>query len=88
MQVLFCLFLLSNSLLQIPDITTYVMPAQTFPTEIRSTMNGISAASGKLGAILGSSLFPLLEKGAAGLDGCLGRWSPRLQPSPRSGVLD
>ena len=34
-----------------------MMPAVTFPRPCRSTLNGICAASGKVGALLGSILF-------------------------------
>lgn len=40
-----------------PNVTTYVLPAQTYPKNIRSTCNGISAAMGKLGAVTGCYLF-------------------------------
>lgn len=40
-----------------PNVTTYVLPAQTYPKDIRSTFNGISAAMGKLGAVTGCYLF-------------------------------
>ena len=40
-----------------PNVTTYVLPAQTYPKHIRSTCNGISAAMGKLGAVTGCYLF-------------------------------
>lgn len=35
-----------------PNTTTFVVPGEIFPTRYRSTGHGISAASGKLGAIL------------------------------------
>lgn len=37
-----------------PSMTTYCLPSKTFPYEIRSTFNGISAACGKLGAAVGA----------------------------------
>jgi PHS family inorganic phosphate transporter-like MFS transporter len=39
-----------------PNVTTFVIPAELFPTRFRSTCHGISAASGKLGAIVGTLL--------------------------------
>ncbi|XP_028958442.1 inorganic phosphate transporter 1-4 isoform X2 [Malus domestica] len=36
-----------------PNATTFVVPAEIFPARFRSTCHGISAASGKLGAIVG-----------------------------------
>jgi MFS transporter, PHS family, inorganic phosphate transporter len=35
-----------------PNMTTFVIPGEAFPTRYRSTAHGISAASGKLGAIV------------------------------------
>lgn len=40
-----------------PNLTTYVLPAQTYPKKVRATMNGMSAAAGKLGAFTGVYLF-------------------------------
>ncbi|KAH3742758.1 major facilitator superfamily protein [Pelomyxa schiedti] len=40
-----------------PNTTTFVIPGEVFGTEIRSTCHGISAAAGKLGAVLGALLF-------------------------------
>ncbi|KAL7747293.1 hypothetical protein RI367_007347 [Sorochytrium milnesiophthora] len=40
-----------------PNVTTFVIPAEIFPTRFRSTCHGISAAAGKLGAILASVSF-------------------------------
>jgi PHS family inorganic phosphate transporter-like MFS transporter len=40
-----------------PNVTTFVMPAAIYRKEVRSTMNGISAACGKLGAVTGVYLF-------------------------------
>ncbi|KAJ3203049.1 Inorganic phosphate transporter pho84, partial [Entophlyctis luteolus] len=36
-----------------PNTTTFVVPGEVFPTRFRSTGHGISAACGKIGAILG-----------------------------------
>ncbi|KAF8016476.1 hypothetical protein BT93_H1866 [Corymbia citriodora subsp. variegata] len=40
-----------------PNATTFVVPAEIFPARLRSTCHGISAASGKAGAIIGSFGF-------------------------------
>ncbi|XP_044486640.1 low affinity inorganic phosphate transporter 1-like [Mangifera indica] len=40
-----------------PNATTFVVPAEIFPARLRSTCHGISAASGKAGAIVGSFGF-------------------------------
>lgn len=45
-----------------PNVTTYVLPAETYPKEVRATFNGISAAMGKLGAVMGASLFKVIAE--------------------------
>ena len=40
-----------------PNTTTFVAPAELFPARLRSTCHGISAASGKAGAIIGAFGF-------------------------------
>jgi PHS family inorganic phosphate transporter-like MFS transporter len=42
-----------------PNTSTFVMPTEMFPTPIRSTCHGISAASGKAGAAIGSFGFSI-----------------------------
>lgn len=45
-----------------PNCTTFILPSETFPQEVRSTFNGLSAACGKAGAVVGSAAFaPLAE---------------------------
>ena len=47
-----------------PNTTTFVLPGEVFPTRYRSIGHGISAASGKTGAILSQALMgPLSNKG-------------------------
>ncbi|CAJ1423496.1 unnamed protein product [Effrenium voratum] len=44
-----------------PNSTTFILPSESFPREVRSTLNGFCAASGKMGAVVGSALFkPLI----------------------------
>jgi PHS family inorganic phosphate transporter-like MFS transporter len=43
-----------------PNTTTFVYPAELFPVSARTTGHGIAAAAGKLGAFVGTFLFPLL----------------------------
>ena len=38
--------------------TTFIYPAEIFPTQVRTTAHGISSGAGKLGAFLGAFLFP------------------------------
>jgi len=40
-----------------PNTTTFILPSLTYSPLCRSTLNGISAASGKLGALFGALLF-------------------------------
>jgi len=56
--VIYCFLLFTLSFG--PNVTTYVMPSAVFSHEIRSTMGGISAAMGKLGAVAGSYIFGAL----------------------------
>ncbi|KAK9487699.1 major facilitator superfamily domain-containing protein [Lipomyces starkeyi] len=50
-----------------PNTTTFVIPGECFPTRYRSTAHGISAASGKIGAIIAqTAIAPLRTKGCPG----------------------
>ncbi|KAI9918344.1 hypothetical protein PsorP6_012062 [Peronosclerospora sorghi] len=42
-----------------PNMSTFVLPTEMFPTPIRSTCHGISAACGKAGAAIGSFGFSI-----------------------------
>jgi MFS transporter, PHS family, inorganic phosphate transporter len=54
-----------------PNTTTFIIPGECFPTRYRSTGHGISAASGKIGAIVAQLIAtPLLSKDAP--VGCTG----------------
>lgn len=45
-----------------PNTTTFVLPSESFPTESRATCHGISAAAGKVGAVVGASMMaPILS---------------------------
>ena len=43
-----------------PNATTYALPAEVFPSEVRAAGHGFAAASAKFGAALGVFLFPIL----------------------------
>lgn len=43
-----------------PNVTTFVVPGEAFPTRYRSTAHGISAASGKIGAIIAQTALGTL----------------------------
>ncbi|CAN0886369.1 Probable inorganic phosphate transporter 1-7 [Linum grandiflorum] len=46
-----------------PNATTFIVPAEIFPARMRSTCHGISAASGKVGALVGAFGFLFLAIG-------------------------
>jgi hypothetical protein len=78
-----------------PNATTYALPAEVFPSEIRAGGDGFAAGSAKLGAALGVFLFPILldsigtsavlfiTAGACAL-GFLVTWIFRIEPKGRS----
>lgn len=54
-------FVLFNTLMNAgPNATTYALPAEVFPSEIRAAGHGFAAACAKFGAALGVFLFPVL----------------------------
>ena len=55
MFAVYCFLLFSLSFG--PNLTTFVLPAQTFSKKTRATFNGLSAAMGKMGAFLGVYIF-------------------------------
>jgi len=55
--VLLLLYYLSYGTYWIANVTTYTMSTLLYPPTIRGTMNGLSAACGKVGAIIGVTLF-------------------------------
>ena len=50
-----------------PNTTTFVIPTESFPTAIRSTCHGVSAAAGKIGAAVGVAIFiPIINTFGSG----------------------
>jgi PHS family inorganic phosphate transporter-like MFS transporter len=48
-----------------PNTTTFIIPGECFPTRYRSTGHGLSAAMGKIGAVIAQVIAqPLMSKGA------------------------
>ncbi|EDU50326.1 inorganic phosphate transporter 1-6 /Pi cotransporter [Pyrenophora tritici-repentis Pt-1C-BFP] len=48
-----------------PNATTFISPAEIFPTRVRSTGHGFSAGMGKLGAVFAQIFFaPMIKRGA------------------------
>eukprot|EP00048_Salpingoeca_helianthica_P015817 m.228761 g.228761 ORF g.228761 m.228761 type:complete len:482 (+) comp17589_c0_seq1:282-1727(+) len=43
------------------NLTTYVIPGELFPNEVRATCHGIAAASGKVGAAVAAYCFPPIK---------------------------
>jgi MFS family permease len=43
-----------------PNATTFALPAEVFPSEIRAAGHGFAAASAKMGAAIGVFFFPIL----------------------------
>jgi MFS family permease len=59
--LVFVAFALFNTFMNAgPNATTYALPAEVFPSEIRAAGQGFSAGMAKLGAALGVFLFPIL----------------------------
>ncbi|KAJ5846507.1 hypothetical protein N7534_010176 [Penicillium rubens] len=57
-----------------PNCTTFLIPAEVFPTRVRGTAHGISGAAGKCGAIITAFAFGTVED-TIGLEGVLGLFS-------------
>lgn len=55
-----------------PNTTTFIIPVEIYPTRIRSTAHGISAACGKVGAAVASFGFSYAVKSSIGVQGTLG----------------
>lgn len=53
-----------------PNCTTFVMPAEVFPTSVRTTGHGMAAGIGKFGAFIGTFVFPFIAA-AGGLKGSM-----------------
>jgi PHS family inorganic phosphate transporter-like MFS transporter len=49
-----------------PNSTTFILPAEIFPAHLRTTCHGMSAAAGKVGAIVGTFGFMYADQKADG----------------------
>jgi len=56
------LYIIQLSFQSLPGVTTMAISAQIYPTAVRGTGAGISAASGKVGATIGSYFFTMLKE--------------------------
>lgn len=60
-MVLLALFVLAQFFQNFgPNSTTFIVPGECFPTRYRSTAHGLSAASGKIGAIIAQTCIGTL----------------------------
>ena len=58
-------FVLFNLLMNMgPNATTFILPAELFPTSMRASVHGIATSAAKLGAALGIFLLPILKADA------------------------
>ncbi|KAJ0415161.1 major facilitator superfamily domain-containing protein [Aspergillus carlsbadensis] len=46
-----------------PNTTTYIIPAEVFPTRFRCTSHGLAAASGKLGSVIAQCFLAYIDFG-------------------------
>lgn len=84
---LIALFALSQFTLNLgPTITTFLLPVELFPTRVRGTAHGISAASGKCGAVLTAFAFGSINN-TLGLRGALGLFAGVMTLVAATGLL-
>lgn len=53
-----------------PNATVYVIPSFVFPTKGRSTLHGLSAAFGKVGAVVGTFTLLYVKQSFCGMEAC------------------
>ena len=55
-------FIMFNLLMNMgPNATTFILPAELFPTSLRATAHGLATSAAKLGATVGIFLLPILQ---------------------------
>ncbi|MFJ4930037.1 MFS transporter [Streptomyces sp. NPDC088736] len=61
LPLVFVGFALFNTFMNLgPNATTFTLPAEVFPADVRAAGHGFAAGFGKLGAAVGTFLFPVL----------------------------
>jgi len=55
------IYMFSVFMMPFVGITTYMVPTENFPASIRGTCMGIASASGKIGGMVGTAVFPIWE---------------------------
>ncbi len=69
--IIFIGFIIYNFMMNLgPNATTFILAAELFPTKLRATAHGFSAASAKVGAMLGIFFLPIV-KASLGLFGTM-----------------
>jgi PHS family inorganic phosphate transporter-like MFS transporter len=59
-QTLAGIYMCANIFSSFIGVSTYLIPSEYFPAASRATCVGISAASGKMGGVIGTAIFPTL----------------------------
>ena len=63
--LIFAGFAIFNILMNMgPNACTFILPAELFPTEVRASAHGFSAACAKTGAAIGIFFLPILKASA------------------------
>ncbi|KAI3423024.1 hypothetical protein D9Q98_010708 [Chlorella vulgaris] len=81
-QVFQTLYFMSSFFNQFgPNCTSFLVAGEVYPTDVRAFFHGISAASGKVGAIMAASIFSQVDtvttfyaSAGAGVAGALLTW--------------
>lgn len=62
-ELIFTCFVLYNVFLNMgPDATTYLLPAEIYPTEIKGSGHGLASGTAKFGAFIGTICLPAFQK--------------------------
>lgn len=62
MPMIFSGFILFNFFINFgPGLTTYLLPAELYASEIKATGHGVAASCGKMGAAIGTIFLPILQ---------------------------
>ena len=62
LSMIFTGFILFNFFVNFgPGVTTYLLPAELFASDLKATGHGLAASSGKFGAVIGTIFLPILQ---------------------------
>ena len=45
-----------------PNVAVCILPTLVFPRRVRSTYSGLSAGAGKIGALIGTFFYPIVQR--------------------------